>query len=371
MRYSILILPALSACHAHHSGAISPTIVSAEKAALTAPSESGVWADLGEAYLSTNQFDAAHAAFSEALRLDEDDAVAAGGLLKLEQSNWVSDIERRALENPADDEIWGDIGDYFAEKGLGDKALTYYLHAMTLDPADSEWQQKVSESGSIERVIEIFESNAVHNQDNDEWLGDYGDLLARMERREDACAQYQNALALDPSDSEWVQRVGECDSGAPLGVGVEGEHGMEGYHDEEMGMDVMSHGDSPENQIAHYEALIAQDPANDEYLGGMAQIMAQQGNLEQAVEYLSRALELDPVDSAWPGMFCALTGRSRVDVLTGLLDAHDGNDELHGDLGDAFVDIGQTDDAIVHYRRAMELDPEDQEWATKLALLGE
>ena len=367
MQKFLVALPLLGGCHVHHSNGVSPELVSAEKAALASPTESDAWASLGSAYFIDNQYEKASSAFAEALRLDPDNAMAAKGMEQLSESEWVSEIERKALENPADDEIWGDIGDHFAEKGQTAKALTYYLHAMTLDPTDSEWHQKLAASGSTEEVVAFYESNAVRNQDNDEWLGDYGDLLGRLDRREDACAQYRNALALDPSDSEWIQRVGECDSGAPLGSS-EGMEGMEG----------MEHGDpmeesfgSPEEQLQQYEQLVAQEPDNDEYWGKVAKSHVALGNLEQGVEALERALALDPIDSEWPTMYCALTGSSLVEVLEAQLEQHPNNDELLGDLGDAYLTSGDPERAREHYLLAAEVDPDDQEWATKLRYLGE
>ena len=201
MRSFVLFLPFLAACHAHHGKSFVPEVARAEKAALTNPSEAGSWVALGSVYMDARRFDQAKAAFDEALRIDEDNSEAKAGIERLQQTDWISEIERTALAQPSNDEVWGDIGDHFAERGSLRGALGYRLHAMSLDQADSEWQQKVAESGSQEEVLAIFESNAVHNQDNDEWLGDYGDLLARLDRREDACSQYSNALALDPSDS--------------------------------------------------------------------------------------------------------------------------------------------------------------------------
>jgi Flp pilus assembly protein TadD len=60
-----------------------------------------------------------------------------------------------------------------------------------------------------------------------------------------------------------------------------------------------------------------------------------------------------------------------VDLLTEALETHSQNDELHGDLGDAYVDLGQTQEALEAYRRAAELDPDDAEWKNKLSLLGD
>ena len=374
MRSYVLVLPFLAACHAHHAQTFNPEVLRAEKGALTEPGQADSWVQLGTAYFEVQKYDEAKAAFDEALRLDEDNSEAKAGIESLQETNWISEIERTALAEPRNDEVWGDIGDHFAERGMKEVALGYYLHAMALDPADSEWQQKVVESGSQEEVLALFESNAVHNQDNDEWLGDYGDLLARMDRRDDACAQYSNALALDPEDSEWIQRVDECNSGAPLAVspdmgGMHPEHGMM-EHGEAYGEALSGQGD-PEAQISNLENLLEGEPENDEYMGRLGVLLADQGNMERASELLLGAFALDPTDSVWPRTVSALTGRSRVDLLSEALESHAENDELHGDLGDAYVDLGRTQEALEAYRRALELDPDDAEWKNKLSLLGD
>ena len=70
-------------------------------------------------------------------------------------------------------------------------------------------------------------------------------------------------------------------------------------------------------------------------------------------------------------MYCALTGSSLVEVLEAQLEQHPNNDELLGDLGDAYLTSGDPERAREHYLLAAEVDPDDQEWATKLRYLGE
>ena len=132
----------------------------------------------------------------------------------------------------------------------------------------------------------------------------------------------------------------------------------------------LEHG-NPEQQIAHLEGLLQEESDNDEYVGRLGVLLAEQGEMERATELLLRAFNLDPVDSVWPRSVAALTGRSRVDLLTEALETHSDNDEVHGDLGDAYVDLGQTQQALEAYRRAAELDPDDGEWKSKLSLLGD
>lgn len=372
MRFVLLVVSlSLIACLPHPvTTGFSPKVLRAERAALEAPESPDSWAQLGGAYLDAGDSDRAYSALQEALRLNAENQAAVEGLATLMSSGWVSNIERTALNSPNDDEVWGDVGDYFAGTGQVDRALVFYLRAMRLDSSDSEWINKVVKAGGAADVLASFESQAVGQQENDEWLGDYGDLFRQMNRIDDACAQYRNALALDPEDSEWMEKVALCDSGQMMPL-IEGEEGIgDGMEHEGMVHEGLREDMDPMAQIASLESLVVQNPENDEYLGRLGQLLAIQGELERAKGLIEQAMKLDPTDSEWPRVFSALTGQTRLEVLRGLIALHPNLDELQGDLGDALVDLGRPEEAIKAYKEAGRLDPADLEWAAKLKLLG-
>ena len=369
MRFTLSVLPlSLMACLPHPvvSG-LSPKVLHAERATLEAPDRAESWTQLGATYLDSGDHDSAYSALQEALRLNAEDPEAQKVMDRLIATGWVSSIERKALAAPGDDEAWGDVGDHFAEVGQVDRALAFYTRALSLDPSDSEWHKKVIEMGGSDSVLEIFESQAVGQQDNDEWLGDYGDLLRQLNRIDDACSQYRNALALDPSDSEWIDSVALCDSGqmSPL---IESEHG--GLHEPGMRHDEAGEELDPMEQIASLESLVVQNPENDEYLGRLGLLLAIQGELERARDLVEQAMRLDPADAEWPRIFGAITGQTRLEIIRGLIALHPTMDELQGDLGDILIDLGRPEEAIEAYKEASRLDPADNEWASKLKLLG-
>ena len=366
-RFFLLSLFPLNACvTVHHSAELLPEVISAERATLKNPSSSEQWASLGVAYLDAGDQDHAYAALQEAIRLDSDNATAVDALARLSSSDWVSAIERSALAAPGDDEVWGDVGDHFAELGQTERALPFYLRALHLDPSDTEWQNKITEAGGSEEVLRIFEGQAVSHQDNDEWLGDYGDVLRSMDRIEDACEQYRNALALDPTDSEWRDNVAQCEGGVMTRV----PEGHEGESSHLLSTIESDNEQDPAVEIASLERLLESEPDNDEYLGRLGMLLASQGSLERGTELLKRAMQIDPTDMSWPRLFSALTGQPRLDLLQEMVLLHPENDELHGDLGDMFVDLGRQDEAATAYKEATRLDPEDQEWKDKLKILG-
>ena len=64
------------------------------------------------------------------------------------------------------------------------------------------------------------------------------------------------------------------------------------------------------------------------------------------------------------------TGRTATDVYGSLADRIPGNDELWGDLGDAWLYVGDTARAREAYQKAATIDPGDGEWQRQLAILG-
>jgi|GEM_PF-5208766 len=225
----------------------SAVVIEAQRAALSAPGDVDSWCDLGQAYAFSGQYEEAHSVFSGVISRGVDVACAEDGIETLVELGWFVEIERRVLENPENDELWGDLGDHYSEIGDTDAALNAYRHAMLLDPQDGEWHSKISTitGESLEDLIAAgsasilanYEAELPYHQEDDEWLGDYGDLLMSMGREEEACDLYSTALALDPQDYEWVGNVAEC-NGESIPSGE--EHGMGGQSSDESVMDYSS-----------------------------------------------------------------------------------------------------------------------------------
>ena len=224
----------------------SAVVIEAQRAALSAPGDVDSWCDLGQAYAFSGQYEEAHSVFSGVISRGVDVACAEDGIETLVELGWFVEIERRVLENPEDDELWGDLGDHYGEIGDIDAALSAYRHAMTLDPQDGEWHNKISTitgesledliaAGSA-AILATYEAELASHQEDDEWLGDYGDMLMSIGREEEACDLYATALALDPQDYEWIGNVAECNGeSAPIPGG--GENGEGASSSDESVMD--------------------------------------------------------------------------------------------------------------------------------------
>jgi len=358
-----LLVGCVVGCGAVKKGTLSESaLLSAEKSTLQDPSSAQYWANLGMAYLENSQAEEAHIAFLEAIRLDGDNGLAVEGLAQLVDLTWVSQVERNALSNPTSDEVWGDVGDHYTELGLPERAHVFYMKAFSIDSSDTEWSRKIIENGGGEDLLVAFEKEAVRQQDNDEWLGDYGDLLLQMGQLLDACDQFRNAVALDPTDSEWRSKLATCEeasSNPPIAQGSRPDVG---------GLKAPS---NPEETILALENLLQEEPDNDEYLGRLGILCVAQGEREKGLDYLLRAMHVDPTDAQWPRYVGLLTGKTRIEILNELIERHPENDELHGALGDLLVDLGRLQEAKRAYEKARALDRADKEWLEKLRFFAE
>jgi len=314
------------------------------------PEDPATWVSLGDAYRRGLQPKKARDAYRRALSLDEDNTQAQEALANM-SSGRKPKIVRQAMREPENDELWGDVGDYYASLGQRQEALSAYLYALSLDPDDSEWQSSASRYGGGENVLNLMMNSL--NENDDEALGNVADVLIVLERTEEACEYYERALAIDSTDNEWIRKVGDYCGGTgaeatlptnPLGQGI-----------------TMPIGDPSmmQSYVLGNEALLIQ----------LGHAFAVAGDNEQASEYLHGALLLNPVDEKALLSYMAVTGQTKLEVLTTLLEEVPDNDELMGEMGDLMLELGRPADALTHYKQAHAADEDDTEWSEKINML--
>jgi len=321
-------------------------IRTAQAGVLAEPDSTNAWMALGEAYQRAHAKKKARSTYYKVLAIDPDITAARAALAELQPRNKVSRLERKALRDPTNDEIWGDVADELVMQGDIDKALRYYVHALRIDPTDEEWINKVMELGGEETLLQMYKDQMHSQPNNDELMGDYADLLGFLGRREESCMAYQRATQLDPEDSEWSDRVAECASGGSVDVAHAG------------------------NLVEALEARLEADPENDELMGTIGDTLLSSGDRDGALAYYRKALMVDPGDSEWIDKVVAISGQPKLDILLELSGENPTDDELWGNLGDIYLDLGMPDDARAAFRKANALDPEDSEWQRKLQMFG-
>lgn len=133
-----------------------------------------------------------------------------GGMGALPQT--IEGLESAIEAAPENDELIGDLADLYAAQGERERALELYRQALGLDPDDGEWLQKTS-TLSGESRLELLEGLVAQHPNDDEVWGDLGDQYAAAERSAEALEAYRRALEIDPADSEWIQKVQEFSAG--------------------------------------------------------------------------------------------------------------------------------------------------------------
>ena len=345
-------------------------VAEAGKRVLDDPGDARAWVALGDAYRSTRQYDDAYDAYQHAARLDPTDKAAEARLQALERFRPLTELERRVLADPSDDEAWGDLGDEHMAAGRSEQAMACYQRASTLDPNDSEWQNKLLSGGGAGDVdmAAMLESWGASDPTNDERIGDLADSLVAQGRIAEALQLYQRALELDPDDSEWQRKVAQY-GGA--GGGVEGGvvGGVEPTIAELLG------GGSAEGLAALLGTAgsggIGVAGGDDETIGDLGDTYAGQGNRDLALQHYLRALELDPTDGEWQRKVSLYGGADTlVAFLEQRLTTDPRNDEILGVLAEAYCQAGDHERGLQLYRDALTIDPADTDWQSKVALLG-
>jgi Flp pilus assembly protein TadD len=107
--------------------------------------------------------------------------------------------------------------------------------------------------------------------------------------------------------------------------------------------------------------MLKLDPENGRALGMLADILAQQGRLDEAMPLARRATELDPNDAAARlvlGTMLAQRGdlpQAARELAAAVRLSR--NSRAHMALGFVLADLGRTNEAELHLKKALELDP--------------
>jgi tetratricopeptide (TPR) repeat protein len=346
LRPALTLLLAAGLVGCAHMPWSAKRIRTAQASVLAEPDSTGAWMALGDAYHKAHAKKKARAAYTKVLAINPELDAARVALHELQPRNRVGRLERKALRDPTNDELWGDVADELVMAGEIDKALRYYVHALRIDPTDEEWISKVMELGGEEVLLGLYRDQVHAQPNNDELMGDYADLLGFLGRREEACMAYQRAQQLDPEDSEWSDRVAECASSGRI------------------------EGGAATSLIEALRGRLEAEPDNDELLGTIGDTLMSAGDSEGALEHYRKALTIDPGDSEWLDKVVAISGQPKLDILLELVEENSADDELWGNLGDVYLDMGMRDQAREAYRKAHALDAEDSEWERKLLMFG-
>jgi predicted O-linked N-acetylglucosamine transferase (SPINDLY family) len=116
--------------------------------------------------------------------------------------------------------------------------------------------------------------------------------------------------------------------------------------------------------VDYYERALVLGPDNADAHNNLGLVLAAQGKLDQAVAHFERALALDPDYTEvhnYLGNALGMQGRTDQAVahFERALALDPDYAEVHNNLGNALMLQGRTDQAVVHHERALALDPDN------------
>jgi serine/threonine-protein kinase len=277
--------------------------------------------NLGNALRELGRFDAAIAAFEEAIRLKPDLAEAHSNLASVLSARGDYDQAllalRRSLEiDPKNPVALANLGDVLRSLGRPHEAIDACRESIKVDP--NYYGARVN----------------------------LGDALVDVGRPDEAAAEFQTALALKPDDHH-----------AHTGLG--------------MAWDALGRLD---DAAAEYRRAIELQPDYHFAHSNLGNVLNEQGKHDEAIVECRRAIELDPGQHlAHVNLGNAFLALGRPDEAIAeyreAIRLRPQHGLAHFDLGLALRQKGETDQAMAEYREAILLAPESPEAYCNLGLM--
>jgi len=205
-------------------------------------------------------------------------------------------------------------GDSYYTKGAYEKALRAYENGLNGNPEDSVLQEKVKQARSAITA-------ALHKSQVDELIRQGDSFYAKAEY-DKAISEYQKSLTLDPDNAVLSEKIQRARDAAAAALERQERAATAGALETQVG-DLISQGDSYyaarryDQAIAQYQRALRLDPDNSLLLGSIIQgkiqrvrqnqigaltkrgdTYYQNGSYDQAIDQYKKALDLDPNNQA-------------------------------------------------------------------------
>ena len=240
----------------------------------------------------------------------------------------------RMAERSSDDDVLGALGAAYLGIGQLEKAFETYQRASAAAPEDFSWLRSLVGLDPA-RAAEVLASRVEDPAISDEVVGAYGNALLESGRPADAFAQYERALRADPGDYEWQIGMARAD---------------------------------PTRAVPALTAMLAERGDEATFGTALGIALIGSGRRDEGLRRMEDAARTGP-DAVTVGELCKVDPVRGRAVLDGLLRSSPEAAEWHGVLGGLLVSEGKRAEAIAAYERALALNPTDDEWQRRIALL--
>lgn len=269
-------------------------------------------------------------------------------------------LEEMVKESPLQYELYELLGKLYEEDGAWEKAVAAYQHSLKLRP--DHWGNYIRQAdlylqmNRAEEAVEVMEEAYQKFSD----FTDVGYVLAIAYSR---AKEHEKAIKMFEKVSSVLENSGDGSGNAIF-------YYYYGAASEQAG--------EYEKAAELFKKSIAQDPANSaSAYNYLAYMWAEQGvNLEEAEQYVNQALAMEPENGAYvdtlgwiyykqnrlePALAELLRATELIQPADPLVLEH---------VGDVYLKLGNKAQAEDYYRKALELDSENQELQQKLEQLS-
>lgn len=249
-----------------------------ENAAMLAPDSTNSYANLVMIYLSQNEFEKAVEPLEKLIELeqDADSYYRLGFIIKTEGD----ELMKKFAES-------GNNADSVAAREKYDEAITLLEEGRSIHQNNSEiigtLVDAYSAAGMLDEGIDAFKALAENNPDNESFIYNYGVLLLRMERFEDAVEQFEKAIQINPEYTDAKYNLGATYFNWALNLKKEAEEKEEESVDADKKFELA---------VKNLEAYSAEKPGDPKGWNALAKAYANLGMSEEANKAFEKFDEL-------------------------------------------------------------------------------
>jgi len=211
-------------------------------------------------------------------------------------------------------------------------------------------------------------------KNSNSWLGynDLGTALVQMGRIDEAIAQLQKAVEINPNYVEAHNNLGDAllqkgqvdEAMGQYQKALEIDPNFADAHNN-LGIVLLKKGQVDE-AMAQYQKALEIKPNNASAHYNLGNVLLQKGQVDEAIIQYQRALEIKPTDAeAHYNLGNALFKKGRMDEAIAqyqkALEIDPNFAEVYYNLGNVLLQKGQVDDAIAQFQKGLEIKPNDTE----------
>jgi tetratricopeptide (TPR) repeat protein len=319
------------------------------------PTFTSIQNNMGNAYTSLGQLDAAQQAYNTAITSEPAHAPAHNGLgnvyrLQGRAEDAFNEFQKALRLDPDYAEAHNNLGLLYQAHGRLDAALQEFQTAIRLSPESAEPYNNqgliYGTQGHLDEAITAFEQALILNPRMADAHDNLGLIYNRQGRTDDAMREYDAALTLNPDYSKAHNNLGN------LYLKLK-------RFDE---------------AIREYQRAVSSNPNYAKAHYNLGVVHYQQGRLSQAVEELQRAVQLRPnYAPAHNNLGVVYQDLGRVDQaireFQTAISQQPQFAEAYFNLGTAYQQAGERQKAIQAYERLLKIQPGDERASLALKTL--